>query len=317
MVLVATVPELRVRLRNHATVTSDPATPSTRGGALQRWVRCPSCASTLGRDNSTFGCEHGHRFDLAKEGYLNLLLAQARKSHDPGYSKAMIASRHAFFSRGHYEQLADTIAEIVASYVTPSGSAVNAARVLDAGCGEGYYMRRIRNWWEQQHLAIDLCGIDISKHGIKLASKRDPQSAYAVASSHDLPLPDTCADVIFTHFSPVFADSFRRVARPNAVVLVGSPGPMHLFGLKALVYERPAPHEETHALANHVGFELIGTHRINYRLDLRDNASITDLLAMTPFYWSASEETQAALAMRTELATDIDVNVDAYRVTAP
>lgn len=292
-----------------------PASPA-RGTALERWVRCPSCASTLERENSTFGCEHGHRFDLAKEGYLNLLLAQARKSHDPGYSKAMIASRHAFFSRGHYEQLADTIAEIVASYVAPRDNAVSAARVLDAGCGEGYYVRRIRNWCEQQQLAIDLCGIDISKHGVKLAAKRDPQSAYAVASSHDLPLPDQCADVIFTHFSPVFAESFRRVARPSAVVLVGSPGPMHLFGLKELVYERPAQHEETHALANETGFELIETHQIQYELSLRDNASITDLLAMTPFYWSASEETQAALVTRTELTTDIDVTVDAYRMKA-
>lgn len=295
---------------------TEPLSVSARGAALERWVRCPSCGGKLTCEANTFGCDLGHRFDLAKEGYLNLLLAQARKSHDPGYSKSMIASRHAFFGRGHYQQLADTIAEIVATYAAVRHNAGNSTRVLDAGCGEGYYVRRIRNYFEAASAAIDLCGIDISKHGIKVAAKRDPASAYAVASSHDLPLPDHCADIIFTHFSPIFAESFRRVARQNGIVLVGSPGPMHLFGLKALVYEQPAQHEETQALAEETGFELVGTHHIRYALDLHDNASISDLLAMTPFYWSASESTQAALAARTDLATDVDVIVHAYRVLA-
>ena len=285
---------------------------------MNRWLLCPTCRLPFERSDRTYRCENGHSHDLAREGYLNLLLAQARRSHDPGYSKEMIASRHRFFTGGHYAPLADGVAAIIDEYLQQRRASTvpitEPPRVLDAGCGEGYYLRRLRAHFDVLGESIDLCGIDISKHGIKIAAKRDPKTVYAVASTHDLPIPDHATDLLVTHFSPVFAASFRRVVRPDGVVLIGSPGPMHLYGLKELVYDNPARHEQSEPLASESAFELVDTHSVRYTLTLRDNASVVDLLKMTPFYWSASEATQAHLATLTDLTTAIDVVLHAYRV---
>lgn len=104
-------------------------------------LACPVCGLPLNRAEGSFACDNAHVFDVAREGYVNLLLAQHRHSRDPGYSKEMIGARRDFFDRGHYERLADEMAAIISGYLPP-GPAV----FLDAGCGEGYYLRRIRRY---------------------------------------------------------------------------------------------------------------------------------------------------------------------------
>src|SRR5260370_39829200 len=114
----------------------------------------------------------------------------------------MVAAGRDFCDRWHDERLADDMAAI------SSGSLPDApAAVLDAGCGEGYYLRRTRH-----HLAgtgqVDstiLCGLDISKHGIRLAARRDPDRLYAVAGTFRVPGLPGRIDVLLTHFPPVSA----------------------------------------------------------------------------------------------------------------
>lgn len=98
--------------------------------------------------------------------------------------------------------------------------------VVDAGCGEGYYLRRLRALLARDGIETNtvVCGLDISKHGIRVAARRDPQGLYAVASAHRMPILPETADVLLTHFSPVSAENFRRVVKPTGVVLVGGPG---------------------------------------------------------------------------------------------
>ena len=246
-----------------------------------------------------------------------MLLAQHRRSKDPGYSKAMIASRRDFFATGHYEQLANRLAELVAKYLidgAPDAASRHSRVVLDAGCGEGYYLRVVRRWFESIRTdAPRLCGIDISKHGVQIASKRDPLGEYAVASTHAMPVLDGVVDVLLTHFSPVFAASFHRVLAPDGVVLVGGPGPQHLLGLKELVYDTAHEHTPSDPLASDSRFELIGIHTIQYGVELRSSIDITNLLAMTPLYWTASEAVQATLTRLDSLDTPVDVGVNAYR----
>ena len=138
-----------------------------------------------------------------------------------------------------------------------------------------------------------------------------------MASTHDLPLLPAIADVLIAHFSPRFGASFGRVVRTGGVVLVGSPGPRHLYELKQLVYSTPEPHEVAVPFADESDrLTLIDTRAITYPLALRDCAAISNLLAMTPLYWSASPETQAELATLDSLDTTVDVVVHAFRVEA-
>lgn len=228
---------------------------------------CPVCGEPLPRADRSYRCGNGHTFDIAREGYTNLLLAQYRRSKDPGYSKDMIAGRRDFFDAGHYEPLADGMADLVDSYL-PIGPGEYI--VLDAGCGEGYYLRRLRTLLTRDgsHDNTVLCGLDISKHGIRVAARRDPPGVYAVASTYRMPIRPETVDVLITHFSPVSAEDFRQVVKPGGVVLVGGPGEGHLFSFKELLYDTPAHHEPADTLAGEAGFELIDTHSIRYPLPL-------------------------------------------------
>ncbi len=273
---------------------------------------CPACGEAFGQAGRVLRCPSGHSFDQAAEGYVNLLLAQHRRSADPGYSREMIAGRREFFAAGHYHQLADEIAGLVTRCLPRAAGPV----VLDAGCGEGFYLRRIRAKLEADRpdQATTLAGVDISKHAIRLAAKADPDGCYAVASTHRMPAAGQQVDVLLAHFSPVAPEEFRRVVRPGGVVLVGGPGDGHLFSLKEQLYRRPAAHEPSPPLDRGQGFELISTHAVRYGIELAGPAQISSLLLMTPYFWSASPEAQDRLSRLEELRTEVDVVIRAYRV---
>jgi 23S rRNA (guanine745-N1)-methyltransferase len=244
--------------------------PAKQAAAAQRAgdgiLACPVCGLPLNRDGGRFACSNRHVFDVAKEGYVNLLLAQHRHSKDPGYNKEMIAARRDFFDRRHYERLADDMAEIITGYLPP-GPAV----ILDAGCGEGYYLRRIRRHLTGAGQAgrTALCGLDISKHGVRVAARRDAEGLYAVAGTFRMPVLPGRIDVLLAHFSPVSAADFRRGVRPGGIVLVGGPGEDHLYSFKELLYDSPARFEPSESLTRADGFEPVTTHRIRYKLQLR------------------------------------------------
>ena len=276
---------------------------------------CPACAEPLTRSGSVSACPEGHSYDVAREGYVNLLLAQHRHSRDPGYSKEMIAGRRDFFDAGHYQPLADDVARLVLDHLPDRPAAV----VLDAGCGEGYYLRRLRRLADHDETgrSARLHGIDISKHGIRVAAKRDPAGHYAVAAIHRMPVRPAGVDLLLTHFSPVSAEDFHRVVRPGGVVVVSGPGPRHLYRFKELLYDRPAEHEQAGPLAGDPGFALVETRRIQHPLTLRGDGEVTNLLGMTPYYWSADAAAQARLAQVAALDTEIDVVARVYRRTTP
>ncbi|MCF1440064.1 MAG: 23S rRNA (guanine(745)-N(1))-methyltransferase, partial [Shewanella sp.] len=94
---------------------------------------CPICRTALHSDASGLSCRAGHRFDRAKEGYVNLLPVQNKKSKDPGDNKEMMLARRSFLDAGYYEFLSQRVGELALEYVP------DCHRVLDLGCGEGYY----------------------------------------------------------------------------------------------------------------------------------------------------------------------------------
>lgn len=270
---------------------------------------CPVCGQPLPPAPGSFVCANGHVFDVAREGYVNLLLAQHRHSKDPGYGKEMIVGRRDFFDAGHYAPLADGIADIITAALSAGPDRV----VVDAGCGEGYYLRRLR---PRIGPDVTLCGMDISKHGIRVAARRDPDGLYAVAGTYRMPVLDNRVNVLLAHFSPVSAEDFRRVVKPGGTVLVGGPGEGHLFNFKELLYDTAATHEPVATLAQENGFELIDTHVIRYPLALRGPGQAANLLLMTPFFWSVNDDTRARLATLDSLDTEVDVVVHTYRRTA-
>ena len=115
----------RTRTRR-ATVTDRRHAPPGLDGVLPL-LACPHCSAALARDGGVVGCPAGHRFDVARQGYLSLLGAASRT--DTGDSADMVAARAAFLGDGHYRPLADAIAD-----------RVEAGPVLEIGAGTGYYL---------------------------------------------------------------------------------------------------------------------------------------------------------------------------------
>jgi 23S rRNA (guanine745-N1)-methyltransferase len=229
----------------------------------------------------------------------------------------MLAARRDFFDAAHYAQLADAMAVAIVDSL-PSTDAARSGEprvVLDAGCGEGYYVRQIRSLLATRHVSdVATYGFDISKHGVKIAAKRDNESTYAVASSYRMPIADQSVDALVTHFSPIAAPEFVRVLRPGGSLFVGSPGEHHLYGLKSLLYETPELHEPAVDLSPADGFQLVAAHDICYEITLDRPVDILNLVKMTPFYWTIGPQRRLEIEATSHLTTDVHVVLHHYRL---
>jgi SAM-dependent methyltransferase len=174
---------------------------------------------------------------------VNLILPQHMRTRVPGDNAAMVDARARFLGAGHYAAVAEALVETIAANLPEARPSV----VIDAGCGDGYYLWRLRE--SITATSVDTYGLDVSRHAIRRAARRDCCSTYVVASNHRLPLQDHSIDVLFSHFSPVNPEEFVRVLAEGGTIILGLPGPEHLFSLKQLIYSTPVPHSLEDPLA--------------------------------------------------------------------
>lgn len=201
---------------------------------------CPLCHARLTRSDKSFICPQGHQFDMAKEGYVNLLPVQHKRSRDPGDSAEMMQARRAFLDAGHYQPLRETVAAVLGEKLTD-----NATCMLDIGCGEGYYTATFAAVAREK--GAETFGLDVSKVAIRAAAKRYCAVTFCVASSHRLPFDDGSMDAVVRIYAPCKADELARVVKVGGWVITVTPGPRHLMELKGLIYEEVrlhAPHSE-------------------------------------------------------------------------
>lgn len=267
--------------------------------------KCPNCsahlASTSSGPGKTFSCHNGHSFDMAKEGYLNLLLAQNKRSRHPGDSDEMIRSRQRFLNAGYYRPLAKAIV----NEVRQSG---DDQRVLDMGCGEGYYMQQLHQACER----LTVYGVDISKTAVRLAAKRKIGAHLAVDSTFNLPLHSSTVDCAISVFSPISVSETARVLRPGGRLIMVGPGERHLAGLTAKIYAQNVPHRGNNIDDNLALFSMQEQHEITDSIRV-EGADILDLLKMTPYYWHARAEQQEQLKNLNLLETAIHFTIKTYQ----
>jgi len=252
-------------------------------------LTCPRCGERLARAENALRCGRGHSYDLAREGYVNLLLANQKASTSPGDTKAMAASRRAFLDKGYYAPLSDRINSLIAEEV--QGSEAAGMTILDAGCGEGYYLHRLR---EALPSVSECYGLDISKEAIRLAAKYK-NACFVVASIHQhLPFAPSSLDVVMNVFAPRNPAEFARVLRPGGRTLVVVPAEGHLAALHdALGLPRIDGGKERRAVADFDG-ALVPTRSetMRYRRAL-SGEDVLRLIQMTPTFWHLSEEARA------------------------
>lgn len=275
---------------------------------------CPLCQGGLQDPDGQrrrLQCSQNHSFDVARQGYLHLLPVQQKRSRAPGDDKAMVLSRKAFLSAGYYQPLAEKLLNSLSQKLDNHST----QRLLDAGCGEGYYADYLQGHWPNQNL--ETYGVDISKPAILGACQRNKQIAWLVASLRQIPLAGSSLDAIVSVFSPIQDEAFRRCLRSTGVLFQVSPGNTHLQSLKTLLYDEVQPFAEEKILAQREPhWDLIYQEKLCYRFHLTHSDMISHLLAMTPHTWRISPEKKSRLAAVTELACEADFVITCWRPKA-
>ena len=269
-------------------------------------LACPLDGGPLRRHGTSWRCDAGHCFDLAAQGYTNLLPVQQKRSRDPGDSKEMVAARRRYLNAGFYQP----IAALVSRTVLANLHAGRAAACLDAGCGEGYYLRELAAAGDGQRLA--LLGLDISKWAVLAAAKQDKRPNWVVGSNAKLPvLPATLDRVLCMFGFPVYAE-FARVLRPGGELLQVDAGPDHLRELREIIYPTLKPERAAEPLSP-AGFSVLPAESLRYTVTLGGAEQIGDLLTMTPHLYRASAEGRAKAAALTALSLTVDVRLTRFR----
>lgn len=269
-------------------------------------LACPLDGLPLQCNGSTWRCPSGHSFDIASQGYTHLLPVQNKRSRDPGDSKAMVDARRRFLSAGFYRPIAAAVNRIaladLPANVTSSG--------LDAGSGEGYYLRELAAAVsEGQTLA--LLGLDISKWAVRAAARQDRRINWVVGSNARLPVLSGTLDRVLCLFGfPVYAE-FARVLKPGGRLIQVDSGFDHLRELREIIYPnlklaRPAD------LQVPPGFSRLPEETVRFPIELTHAGQITDLLTMTPHLYRASPEGRARAAALTALSLGVEVRLTCF-----
>ena len=262
------------------------------------WV-CPVCRKPLKRNEHNWTCENGHGFDIARKGYVNLLLSSSQGRH--GDDKLMVSARSAFLNRGYYGFLQDGVTTAVSGLLPESGT------LVDCGCGEGYYTAAIQS--ARPDAAV--FGVDISKFALMAAASRDKKLHLSVASSADLPLADGFADVCLAMFSPVIPGEFARVLKDDGALVLALVGEDHLWELKQALYEHPYKNE---VIAPELpGFRMVSETPVNGAAALSSSEEIRSLFQMTPYYYKTGREDQAKLDGLSSLTVSLSFLIRVYQ----
>lgn len=273
---------------------------------------CPACGAPLAQQARTLVCAAGHTFDVAREGYVNLLLpGQARAA--PGDEKAMLRARRRFLDRDLYRPLLEAIVGRVARCIGEAG--FTAAHVVDAGCGEGAYLAALAAALRRRfEVVFTFTGIDVAREAARLAARRHDGIRFFVADiNRSLLLPGQSVDVLLNVFAPRNPAEFHRVLKPGGLLLVVIPTPGHLRSLRerfGLLGVEPDKRQHVREQFED-GFALADVRRVAFPLALAGEA-LVDLVEMTPNYWHLTAETRQAVAQSPALATEAGFELLAF-----
>lgn len=264
---------------------------------------CPLCQSTFKQTNNTQICENNHHFDIAKEGYLNLLPVQSKSSKNPGDNQHMMMARREFLNTSGYLPLAEKVAQLSKQYL----NGVETAQVLDLGCGEGYYTDIISQQLSEHHI----CGLDISKVAVRYAAKRYPKIHFCVASAYQVPLADNTLDLMIRIYAPSKAQELKRLIKHNGYLITVTPAPRHLYQLREVIYDTVNEHIEQHEAIE--GFRKVDHITLNYELALTNPLQLKNLINMTPFAWKFTPEKLTTLLNQSAWNIECDFSIEIYQ----
>ena len=187
---------------------------------------CPICQENLTLVETSLKCCNRHSFDLAKFGYVNLA-PQIKQSAN--YDKENFQNRQQILESGFYQAILDAVSDLLASSKTTT-------TILDIGCGEGFYSRKL----QENHSEKTFYAFDISKDSVQIAAKSEPNWAvnWFVGDLARLPIKDASMDILLDIFSPANYGEFRRVLSKDGILIKVIPTENHLKEIRQKVQDQ-------------------------------------------------------------------------------
>ncbi|MFI3283447.1 MAG: methyltransferase domain-containing protein [Erysipelotrichaceae bacterium] len=229
--------------------------------------KCPVCQQPLIKNDRSFICINHHSFDISKYGYVHLF--PSNKSNH-GDNDLLIKARKAFLSNEHYQPLLLKLIDII-DQLSPNS-------LIDLGCGEGYYTNHLN---QIEHVI----GVDLSKRALQYAAKNSNKQThqYLLASIFDVPLQDHLMDVALLIFAPYPENEVKRLLKEKGYFIEVSPGPLHLYELKQVLYDQVLENPIT----LREDLSLIDFHEVTFMMNLCKE-DIHHLFEMTPYRYKTS-----------------------------
>jgi 23S rRNA (guanine745-N1)-methyltransferase len=235
-------------------------------------LACPHCSSGLRRDGGVVGCGSGHRFDLARQGYLSLLGAAART--DTGDTAEMVAARAAFLGQGHYRPVAEAVAE-----------RVRGGPVLEIAAGTGYYLGAAIDRLTAAGVNDEVgLALDSSRYAARRSASAHARIGSIVADAWSrLPILDDVMPTVLSVFGPRDPAEVARVLAPGGRVIVVTPEPDHLTEISAALGLLTIDAGKPERLAESFGGRLRPVRRDDLRRAMRlTRADIAAVAGMGP-----------------------------------
>jgi 23S rRNA (guanine745-N1)-methyltransferase len=259
-------------------------------------LACPLCRSALLVADGALRCVQGHVFDLARQGYANLLGGPEPANAD---TAAMLAARTRVHAAGIFAPVAARVA----------GQVSGRSALLEVGAGTAYYLAGALGD-DPNTVGIAL---DVSKAAARAATRTDPRIAAVVADVwQQLPVRDRCLEAVLCAFAPRNLPEFARVLRPDGVLVVVTPRPGHLAGLRDRHGLLQVPPDKANQLvvAASEFFELTDTRLLRHQVPV-SAALALDLIAMGPnAFHRVPEGVDSA-------TVTIDITVQTFRPLSP
>ena len=187
---------------------------------------CPICQENLTLVESSLKCENRHSFDLAKFGYVNLA-PQIKQSAN--YDKENFQNRQQILEAGFYQAILEAVSDLLSN-------SKNAKTILDIGCGEGFYSRKL----QESHSDKTFYAFDISKDSVQIAAKSEPNWAvnWFIGDLARLPIKDASMNILLDIFSPANYGEFRRVLSKDGILIKVIPTENHLKEIRQKVQDQ-------------------------------------------------------------------------------
>ena len=262
-------------------------------------LRCPICSKQLNQADRQYRCPENHSYDIARQGYVNLLPVQQKHSLNPGDTRDQVLSRREFLEAGFYAPIAQTLID-TAKALDLSG------QILDVGCGEGYYSARLAD-----ALGAELTGLDISKEAVRCAAAKYKGKQWLCATAAHIPVEDGSADLLTSLFALTLPEEFRRVLAPGGYYFQVLAAQDHLLGLKSIIYDR-LNFKEKDTVPQLPGFELVKTVPIRFSFTV-EGRQVQNLFSMTPHVFRIGKDGARRLAQTERLTDTASCVLNVYR----